>query len=99
MAGIKAGDNGTVLELPIRDNGVIVPLNGVSSVEVVIKQGNRRFVKTAQVVDAANAIYEVTLTSEDVADAGTYTAQGIVKYQDGKDFAGDVFRFPVGSRI
>lgn len=99
MAGIKAGDNGTVLELSVRDNGAIVPLNGVSSVEVVIKQGDRRFIKTAQVADAANGIYEVELTSLDVANVGTYIVQGIVKFQNGKDFAGDVEKFSVGGRI
>ncbi|PLR93177.1 hypothetical protein [Bacillus sp. T33-2] len=101
MSEIKAGDNGTVLELLIRDKGAIVPLNG-AIVDAVIKNGARRFVKQAvRIVDPANGICETLLTREDLANSGRYQIQGVVKYpSDGdKDFASDVVYFQVGYRI
>lgn len=98
MAGIKAGDNGTVLELPIKDNGAVVPLNG-ATVSVIIRTDDRRIVKDAVIKDATNGLCEVTLTATDVATAGTYALQGIVKRQDGGEFASDVEKFTVGARI
>lgn len=100
MAGIKAGDNGTVYEFLIRDNGAIVPLNG-ATVSIVIKNGDRRLVKNATITDATNGICSITLTREDLANTGLYIVQGIVKFpNDGdKDFASDIEKFTVGGRI
>ena len=100
MAGIKAGDNGTEYEFLVRDGGAIVPLNG-ATVEIVVKVGNRRFTKNAQITDAANGICKLTFTREDLAETGNYILQGIVKYpNDGdKEFASDLIKFYVGGRI
>lgn len=98
MAGIKQGDDGTVLELPIRDKGVVVPLNG-ASVTVVFKNGERRFVKDATIKDAAAGICEVTLLAADLLDAGLYSLQGIVKLGNGNEFASDVEKISVGARL
>lgn len=101
MAGIKAGDNGTEYEFLVRDGGEIVPLNG-ATVEIVIKTSGRDPIeKSATVTDAVNGICTITLTREDVATAGGYVLQGIVKYPDDgdKEFASDVVKFSVGGRI
>lgn len=98
MAGIKAGDIGTVLEFPIKDGGVAVSLSG-ASVTVVFKQGDRRFVKNATITDAIGGICTVALTAEDVAVTGAYNLQCIVKLQNGNEFASDVETFKVGARI
>jgi hypothetical protein len=100
MASIKAGDHGTVYELLIRDNGESVPLFG-AEVSIVLKNGDRRIVKDAQIKDAANGACEITLTRDDLANTGRYLMQGIVKYpNDGdKDFASDTEEFRVGDRI
>lgn len=97
MAQIKAGDNGTVLELPVLDGGVSVPLNS-ATVEVVFITGDRRFTKMATITDATNGICEVMLTREDVATAGRYELYGIVRMSGDKEFASDVQRFIVGAR-
>jgi hypothetical protein len=98
MAGIKAGDSGTVLEFPIKDGGVAVPLSG-ATVTVVFKQGSRRFEKDATITDAIGGLCEITMTAEDLAAAGGYVIQGIVKMQNGNEFASDVEKFSVGARI
>lgn len=98
MAGIKAGDSGTVFELPVTDNGVVVPLAG-ATVEVVFKNGERRFVKTATITDAEAGLCEVKLTAEDVAVAGSYVLQAKVLWQNGDVFSGDVEKFSVGGTI
>jgi hypothetical protein len=100
MAGIKAGDNGTVYEFLVRDAGEIVPLTG-ATVEIVIKNGARRFTKDAVITDAANGVCNITLTREDLSGIGGYVLQGIVKYpNDGdKDFASDPVKFSAGGRI
>ena len=98
MAGIKAGDNGTVLEFPIKDNGVVVPLNN-ATVKVVFKIGERRFEKEAVITNAANGVCQVALTSEDIATPGVYVLQGILKQSNGNEFASDTVTMPVGGRI
>jgi hypothetical protein len=101
MAGIKAGDNGTVYEFLVRDAGEIVPLTG-ATVEIVIKTSGRDPIeKVATITDAANGVCMITLTREDVATTGGYVLQGVVKYpNDGdKDFASDLVKFTVGGRI
>jgi hypothetical protein len=100
MAGIKAGDNGTLYEFLVRDAGEIVPLTG-ASVEIVIKNGTRRLAKEAVITDAANGVCNITLTREDLSDVGSYTLQGIVRYpNDGdKEFASDIVRFLAGGRL
>jgi hypothetical protein len=97
MAEIKAGDNGTILELPVLDGGVKVPLNN-ASVDVVFITGERRFTKAAAITDATNGICEVTLTREDVATPGRYELQGIVRLPGDKEFASDIQKFIVGAR-
>jgi hypothetical protein len=98
MANIKVGDNGTVLELSIKDGGAIVPLNG-ATVQVVVKAGDRRFVKDATITDAVNGVCEITLISTDLSTAGMYYLQGVLKKTNGDEFASDVESFVVSGRI
>lgn len=100
MAGIKAGDNGTLYEFLVRDAGEIVPLTG-AEVEIVLKNGTRRLTKGALITDAANGVCNITLTRDDLSGTGGYVLQGIVKYpNDGdKEFASDTIKFSVGGRI
>ncbi|MBT2682672.1 BppU family phage baseplate upper protein [Bacillus sp. ISL-37] len=98
MADIKIGDNGTVLQFPIVDGGVEVSLAG-ASVDIVIKAGDRRLVKPANISDPSAGICEVTLGADDLASAGLYVVQGVVKLPNGKEFASDVVRFSVSGRI
>ena len=98
MAGIKSGDNGTVIELPVRDGGEVVSLVN-ATVSVVIKNGERRFIKEAQITDAAGGLCEITLTSVDVANTGSYNLQGIVRHANGNEFASDIEKFTVGGRL
>lgn len=98
MAGIKAGDDGTVLEMPITDGGAVVPLTG-ASVSIVIKQGERRVTKTASITDAVGGLCELVLTGEDVAYSGVYSVQAVVTMPNGDDFASDIEKFTVGKRI
>jgi hypothetical protein len=98
MANIKVGDNGTVLELSIKDGGAIVPLNG-ATVQVVVKAGDRRLVKDAIITDAVNGVCEVTLTATDLATTGMYSLQGVLKRSNGNEFASDIETFTVTGRL
>jgi hypothetical protein len=101
MAGIKAGDNGTDYEFLVRDGGEVVTLVG-ATVDIVIETSGRDPIKkAATITDPADGVCKITLTREDVATAGGYALQGIVKYPDNgdKEFASDVVKFSVGARI
>ncbi|MDR7001540.1 BppU family phage baseplate upper protein [Neobacillus niacini] len=99
MAGIKVGDNGTVYEFLVRDAGAIVPLNGATVTIVIKPSGRDKFEKVANVTDATNGVCQITLTREDLATSGGYALQGIVKKDNGDEFASDVEKFSVGGRI
>ena len=97
--GIKAGDNGTQYDFLVRENGNIVPLTG-ATVTIVLK-GSTRIEKTAWISDASGGVCSITLTRTDIATAGEYQVQGIVKFpSDGdKDFASDVIKLTIDARI
>lgn len=95
---IYAGDNGTVFQFTVRDNGEIVDIRG-ATVDVTLKEGLRRIVKTSTITDGMNGKCEVTLTSEDLSSAGVYQLQGAIKMQDGDSFSSDKINFTVGSRL
>jgi hypothetical protein len=98
LANIYVGDNGTVFQFTVKDNGAIVDLRG-SAVEVTFKTGTRRFVKDANLIDAENGICEITLTSEDLSTPGDYNFQATVKMQNGNSFSSDKQYFSVGTKI
>lgn len=97
--GIKAGDNGTQYEFLVRENGNTVPLTGATV--TIVLNGATRIVKTATISDTNGGVCSITLTRTDIAVAGEYQVQGIVKFpSDGdKDFASDVIKLTISARI
>lgn len=98
MPGIKVGDNGVALELQVLENGSKVSI-AKATISVVIKIGDRRFTKQAQVKDVLNGLCEVILTKDDINIEGWYHVQGIVRYENGNEFTGDVETFLVSNRL
>jgi hypothetical protein len=93
---IVQGDNGTHLKLYIRENETPVDLQG-STVEVKIKQGRKYIYK--QAVVTGEGICEVVLTSEDVEEAGFYSAQATVIFSPDACFSSDVQEFRVREKL
>jgi hypothetical protein len=98
MANIYLGDNGTVFQFTVKDNGAIVDIRN-ATVEVILKTGTRRIAKNASLTDAENGLCEITLTSEDLSTPGDYYLQATVKMQNGNSFSSDKHYFPVGIKI
>jgi hypothetical protein len=98
MANIYVGDNGTVFQFTVKDNGSNVDLRG-ATVEIALKTGTRRIEKDAILTDAENGICEIVLTSDDLSTPGDYYLQSTVKMQNGNYFSSDKQYFPVGTKI
>jgi hypothetical protein len=98
MGNIVQGDNGTVLGLTIKDNGIVVDLTG-ATVDIAIKRGNSMNIKPATVTNALAGKCEVELTSEDVESPGLYFFQATVRFGFGLEFSSDIQRFKVGGKL
>jgi hypothetical protein len=88
MANIYVGDNGTVFQFTVKDNGALVDIRG-ATVEIALKTGTRRIEKDANLTDAENGICEIILTSDDLSTPGDYYFQATVKLQNGNTFSSD----------
>jgi hypothetical protein len=98
MVNIIAGDHGTIIRLTITDEGAAVDLRG-TTVEVVIKNGDRRLTKTAAITDGEDGMCEVVLTADDTVTPGSYAFQATVRMQNGNIFSSDVQKFPISAKL
>jgi hypothetical protein len=89
------GNSGTRIQVKIRDNRKFVNLTD-ATVELVIRCGNRKFIKTARVISLGTV--ETVLTSGDLSTAGTYIVYAVCNFNDGTQFASSVDRFEVTPR-
>lgn len=93
---VVQGDNGTMLQVKIRDNRKFVDLSE-ATVKLVIRCGNRKFIKDAEVTGVGQV--QVVLSSGDLATAGTYAIYAICKFTDGTNFSSSLDRFEVAPRL
>lgn len=99
MAGeIYQGDNGTVLEITIKDGNQTISLID-ASVEVLIKYKDIGIIKQAEIIDAQNGICQITLLSDDVIYEGSYTFQATCTFIDGGIFTSSLQRFTVSKKM
>lgn len=95
---IVQGDNGTIIEPPITDDEGVVSLTG-ATVTVKIKVKSRTFTKNCTITDVNAGLCEFELTSEDLADAGLYSYQGTVTFDNSKAFSSEPKRFIVSNKM
>jgi hypothetical protein len=98
MSDIRIGDNGTVIEITIRDQDGIVDIRS-ATVEILIKLRAKRITKIAQIKDGLKGLVEFTLNREDIDDVASYSFQATVKFPDGKEFASSIGYFTVGKKL
>lgn len=89
------GNQGTVLQVRIREKRSFVDLTD-ATVKLVIRCGNRKFVKDAVVTGLGQV--DVVLSSGDLATAGTYAVYAICNFKDGTQFSSSLDRFEVAPR-
>lgn len=92
-------DNGTIIDLTIRDKNGIVNLTN-SAVEIRLsstKSGSKDF--TATITDAVNGKCQIVLASADIAYEGTYSLQATVKYTSGKVFSSLIEKLYVSVKL
>lgn len=95
---IIQGDNGTVMNLTIKDHKGIVDIRG-ATIEVVLLNGSKRTVKPSQVTNGELGQCSFTLSSTDVSESGTYYFQTTITFGDGKSFSSNVRTFKVRQKI
>jgi hypothetical protein len=96
---IVQNDNGTILKLSVTDDNGVVDIRN-STVDVVIRYKNTNITKQATITDGINGKCELTLSSDNVSQIGTYAFQITVKFIDGKQFSSsNVERFVVNKKL
>lgn len=98
MSNIYQGDNGTVLQFTVKDNGIPVDIRG-ATVKVVFKTTTRTFEKLATITDGLGGVCEIELAKEDVSEATKYRMQGEVTFAGETQFASDILTLAVNSRL
>jgi hypothetical protein len=89
------GNNGTVLQVRIRDKRAFVDLTD-ATVKLVIRCGNRKFIKDAAVTGLGQV--ELALSSADLSTAGSYAVYAICNFKDGTSFSSTLDKFEVAGR-
>lgn len=100
MSNIVTGDNGTVLEIAIRDDVGYVDISTATSIVAHIVRGDRSTVeKTLTVVDATLGTCRAVLNAEDVSVYGAYSYQVTVTFSGGNVFTSNNQQFFVNRKL
>jgi hypothetical protein len=95
---IYQGDNGTILQLTIRNGSQIVNITD-ATVQVLIRFKDMGILKAATIVDGINGKCQITLNSQDIIYEGIYQLQATVVFPDGDRFSSNVQRFSVNKKM
>jgi hypothetical protein len=95
---IYQGDNGTVLQLTIRDSSQVVDLSD-ATVKVLIRLKDMGILKDATILDAQNGKCQIILFSQDILYEGIYQLQATVTFSDGTTFSSTIQRFNVNKKM
>lgn len=101
MATIFSGDNGTKINISLKDDGTgkALDLTG-KTVTVVVKTDSRRYEKPVSTVPPlTSGVIEFIMTSLDLIEDGNYQIQPIVRTLNGNEFAGQIKKLLVMPRL
>lgn len=91
-------DNGTILEFTVKDSIGVVDLTS-STITVKLNNGTTTISKSGVITNAIQGKFTCTLSSTDLAVAGDYNYQTIVKFTAGPEFASEIQMLTVRARM
>jgi hypothetical protein len=95
---IYQGDQGTVLNLTIRDSNQVVDLTD-ATVQVLIRLKDMGILKAATIIDSQSGKCQITLNSQDIQYEGVYQLQATVTFLNGTKFSSSIQRFIVNKKM